>query len=250
MLERAVAYMKEHPLENAYATFNNQKGQFVRGDLYVFAFGLDDGIMHAHGAAPEGLVGLNVADLRDASGKPLIREMMEVARSKGSGTVDYVWLNRVTNKLESKTAFVRLVGKSVVGVGYYVPRSSAEEARAFLDNAIQAMRSAGAGEAFAMFNDKTGIFVRDDLYVFAVGLEDAKFYAMGANPGLVGMDVKDLKDASGKPIIRDMIALVKEKGTATYDYVWRNPANNKIEPKESYVQKFDAYMVGVGHYIK
>lgn len=86
--------------------------------------------------------------------------------------------------------------------------------------------------------------------MFVVGLADGKFHAMGANPGLVGLDVKDLKDAAGKPIIQDMIAIVKEKGSGVYDYVWRNPATNKVEPKHSYIERVDDYLIGVGYYTK
>lgn len=248
-LERAVKLLKEKPPEMAFAAFNNQKGEFVRQDLYVFVVGFD-GVMHAHGGAPEGLVGMQVEDLRDASGKALIREMLDAAKRKGSGEVDYVWLNRVTNRVESKTAFVQRVGDNVVGVGFYVPRSSAEQARGFLDKAVAEIGRAGAADAFAAFNNRKGPFVRDDLYVFAIGLDDTKFYAMGATPGLVGADVRDLRDAAGKPIIQDMIALVREKGSGEYEYVWRNPANNKVEAKRSFVQRVDGYLVGVGYYAR
>jgi cytochrome c len=249
LLYKAVAYLQEHPAETAYAAFNNQKGRFVQGDLYVFVFNLDTGIMHAHGGSPEGLVGMNVFDLRDAASKPLIREMVEVAKTKGSGSVDYVWLNRKTNHIESKTSLLKRVGNNVVAVGYYVPRGAPEEARDLLKRAATALH-ANPKEALGEFNNPASRFTHYDLYVFVVGLNDGKFYAMGANPGLVGMDVKDLKDAAGKPIIQDMMAIAKEKGSGEYDYVWRNPANNKVEPKHSYVERVDDYLVGVGYYTK
>ena len=231
----------------AFAAFNNTKGEFVKNDLYVFVID-KDGIMRAHGGAPDGLVGMQVMDLKDATGKALIREMVDVAGAKGSGEVQYVWLNRVSNRIEDKTAFVRKVGDFVVGVGFYVPRASAEQAQAFLDRAsAEVARSPEA--AFREFNDRKGRFVLDDLYVFAVGLDDAKFYAMGATPGLVGSNVRDLRDAAGKPIIQDMIELARNGG-GDYEYVWRNPANNKVEKKRSHVRKVGAYVVGVGYYTK
>lgn len=248
MLDQAARLLEEKPPATAFAAFNNQKGQYVKHDLYVFVVGRD-GIMHAHGGAPDGLVGMQVLDLRDASGKALIREMLEVAPEKGFGQVQYVWLNRVSNKVEDKTAFVRRVGEYVVGVGFYVPRSSVEQARDFLDRAVAEVGRAGAPAAFAAFNDRRGPFVKEDLYVFAVGLDDAKFYAMGATPGLVGADVRDLRDAAGKPIIQEMIKLAREGG-GEYEYVWRNPANNKVEKKHSIVRKVDNYLIGVGHYMR
>lgn len=249
LLDKAAAYLGKYPPEKAYAAFNNQKGEFVRGDLYVFVVGLD-GIMHAHGGAAEGLVGMNVTDLRDAAGKPLIREILDAARSAGSGSVEYVWLNRVNNRIESKTTQFRRVGDNVVAVGSYTPRSSAEQARAFLDSAIAEIRKAGPESAFREFNARSGRFVHDDLYVFVVGIDDTRFHAMGATPELVGNDVGDLRDAAGKPIIREMVQLAKENEKGAYDYVWRNPANNRVENKHSLIQRVGSYLVGVGYYTK
>ena len=246
LLDQAARLLEQKPSATAFAAFNDRKGAFVKNDLYVFVFG-NDGIMYAHGGAPDGLVGMQVMDLRDASGKALIREMHEVATAKGEGQVQYVWLNRVSNRVEDKTAFVRKVGDYVVGVGFYVPRASTEQAQAFLERAVAEVGKAGPEAAFREFNDRKGRFVQDDLYVFAVGLDDARFYAMGATPGLVGADVRDLKDAAGKPIIREMIELAR-RGGGEYEYVWRNPANNKVETKRSHVRKVDSYLIGVGSY--
>jgi cytochrome c len=249
LLDAAAAYLERNPPGRAVAAFNNQRGPFVQGDLYVFAVD-SSGVMLAHGGEPQGLVGSNVMDLRDAAGKPLIREMFDALKASGAGSVDYIWLNRVTNRLESKTTLVRQVGDHLLGVGYYTPRSSAEQARALLESAVSALRSSGEQDAFTLFNDDNGRFVHDDLYVFVIGMQDGKFHAMGANPKLVGSAASTLRDASGKPIGSDMIALAKDKGEGLYEYVWRNPANNRVESKHSYVKRVDGYLLGVGYYTK
>lgn len=249
LLDQAVARLQKGPQQAALADFNNPKGAFIQGDLYVFVVGTD-GIMRAHGGAREGLVGMNVSDLRDAAGKPIIREMLDAGAKSGSGALEYVWLNRVSNRVENKTTLFRMVGDQLVGVGYYTPRSSAEQAAALLDRATTDLRASGAQRAFEHFNDRQGAFHSDDLYVFAVGLEDSRFYAMGATPELVGNNVAELRDAAGKPIIQEMIRLVKDKGEGNYEYVWRNPANNKVETKRSFVRKVDGYLLGVGYYTK
>lgn len=249
LLDQAVARLQKGPLPAALADFNNPRGNFIQGDLYVFVVGTD-GIMRAHGGAREGLVGMNVSDLRDATGKPIIREMLDLGSKAGKGSLDYVWLNRVSNRVENKTTMFRMVGDQLVGVGYYTPRSSAEQAAALLDRATEDLRKSGPQHAFEHFNDRQGAFHTDDLYVFAVGLDDSRFYAMGATPELVGNNVAELRDAAGKPIIQDMIRLVKDKGEGTYEYVWRNPANNKVERKNSFVRKVDGYLLGVGYYTR
>jgi cytochrome c len=209
-----------------------------------------DGMMVAHGAAPDVLVGTNVTDLRDAEGKPFIRELLDKATANGSGSVEYRWLNRSNNRVEAKTAFFTKVDNHVVTVGYYLPRSSEEEAQSMLDKAVTQMKKSGASAAYRKFNDPKGAFIRGDLYVFAIGIEDGKYRASGAAPHLVGKDVHDMRDAEGKPLVQEMIALVKEKGSGTVDYVWRNPATNAVEPKHSLVQRVNDVVVGVGYYSK
>lgn len=117
LLDQAVAKLEKEGPQAAFTAFNDRKGSFVNGELYVFAFDLH-GIYQASGGNP-GLVGLNAIDLKDAEGKALVREMIAVANSKGSGTVDYVWLNRATNKVEKKHSLVKKSGEYIVGVGYY-----------------------------------------------------------------------------------------------------------------------------------
>ena len=119
LFERAVNYMKSNPAERSFAAFNNQGGMFHKDDLYVFVVGIEDGIMHAYGAAPEAIVGDSVRELRDAQGTPIIQKMLDVVSTKGSGTVEYVWLNRITNRVEAKTSQVTRVGDYLLGVGYY-----------------------------------------------------------------------------------------------------------------------------------
>lgn len=249
LFDQAVKYMEANGPERAFAAFNNQKGQFVRKDLYVFA--LDDkGTYHASGAAPEALVGLNVIDTVDAAGKPLFREMLDSVKAAPEGSVRYVWLNRATNKVEPKVSYVRKVGDYVVGVGYSVPRSTADDARRMLDEAVKLVRDEGTAKAAAAFNDRGGKFVHDDLYVFMVDLASGRFEAMGMNPQLAGSDASGLADAEGHAIVGDMIAKSKARGSATVDYVWRNPVTNAVEKKRSYVKREGGVLVGVGHYLE
>lgn len=126
-------------------------------------------------------------------------------------------------------------------------RATPEQARALLDKAVSYMETVGAGQAFGAFNDRKGAFVRDDLYVFVFDL-DGKYFASGANPTLVGTPAVDLTDAAGTPIVKQMIEVASKQGSGSVDYVWRNPATNKVEQKHSYLRKADRFIVGVGYY--
>lgn len=249
MFDKAVAYLETNGPERAFAAFNDRKGTFVHKDLYVFVLDLK-GVYHASGAAPEALVGMNVLDTRDAAGNPLFREMIDGVQKSPELTVRYMWLNRATNSVEPKVSYVRRVGDYVVGVGYSAPRATADTARAMLDEAVALVRQEGIEKAVSVFNDRHGRFVRDDLYVFAVGLESGKFEAMGMKPVMVGTDALSLKDAAGHALIAEMVEKTRTADDATVDYVWLNPVTNAVEHKRSYVRRVGGSLIGVGHYLE
>jgi cytochrome c len=248
MFDRAVAYMQDQGPERAFQAFNDRKGSFVKGNLYVFAIDLD-GTYKATGLGSAALVGLNVRDTRDPYGKPLFQEMIALAKTKGEGTMDYAWLNRATNTVDHKTSYIKRVGDYVVGVGYYIPRADAERAKRFFDRAVARLQQVGAEKAFASFNDPSGEFVKGDLYAFVFDL-DGRYMASGAAPQLVGSAVKDMTDAMGTPVVKNIIANANAdaKSEVTVDYIWRNPVTNKMENKRSYVKKVGEYVLGVGYY--
>ena len=249
LFEQAVKYMDANGPERAFAAFNDRKGEFVRKDLYVFVID-DKGVYHASGAAPEALVGLTVLNTTDAAGNPLFREMIDRTRVSPEATVRYMWLNRVTNKVEPKVSHVRKLGGYVLGVGYSAPRATADDARAMLERAVVLARSEGHATAAARFNDRRGDFVKDDLYVFMVNMESGRFEAMGMNPALSDTDALGLRDAAGNALVAEMIARLQKADEATVDYVWRNPVTNAVENKRSYVRKVGTSLVGVGHYLE
>lgn len=249
LFDRAVAYMEQNGPERAFAAFNNQKGQFVRKDLYVFAID-DKGVYHASGSAPEALVGLKVLDTTDAAGNPLFKQMIDSTRATPEATVRYMWLNRMTNKVEPKVSYVRKVGDYVVGVGYSAPRAGAADAKGMLNKAVDLARAEGPAKAAAVFNDRQGPFVKDDLYVFMVNLDSGRFEAMGMNPSLADTDARGLVDAEGHALVAEMIDKLKNADEATVDYVWRNPVTNRVEKKRSYVRREGGSLIGVGHYLE
>ncbi|NMM37477.1 MAG: chemotaxis protein [Glaciimonas sp.] len=249
LLDRAVDSLQKNGPEKSFAAFNDPKGPFIDGAYYVFAVGLD-GFMYADGAAPIGLAGKNQIDLRDAAGNPLIANLLVQANKNPSGTIEYHWLNRVSNHIESKVSLYRKVGNTIVCVGYYTPRASMEEAQDLLAKAVALLKKSGENVAFAAFNNPQGSFMHNDQYVFAIGIDDGKYRASGAAPQLTGMDVRGLKDAAGKPLIEEMITLAKQKGNGSVDYVWRNPATNAVETKHSLIQRVDDVVLGVGYYTK
>lgn len=117
MVKKAVAYLKENGKEKAYAEFNSQKGQFKDRDLYIFVMDMN-GVELANGSNAK-LVGKNLIDLKDAGGKAMVKEFIDVARTKGSGWVDYAWPNPVKGTVEKKSTYVEKAGDILIGCGIY-----------------------------------------------------------------------------------------------------------------------------------
>ena len=117
LLNNAVAHLEKVGSAKAFCAFNDPSGDFHKGPLYVFAINMD-GVYFAHSAAPT-LVGVSLRDTRDAAGQPFGKNIMQVIASKGEGSVDYMWLNYTTNKVEKKHTLVKRVEDFVLGVGYY-----------------------------------------------------------------------------------------------------------------------------------
>jgi cytochrome c len=62
---------------------------------------------------------MDVRGMKDAAGNPLFEDMISIAKTKGNGTVEYVWRNPATNAVESKHTLIQRVGDVLLGVGYY-----------------------------------------------------------------------------------------------------------------------------------
>ena len=247
LFDQAVKYLQTNGTDKSWKAFNNRTGPFVKKDLYIYVIDTK-GTYVANGAAPLDLVGLNVLDTVDASGNPLFRNMIAVTDKQAEAKIRYVWLNRKSNHVEPKVAWLHREGDYVLGVGYYAPRSTADDARKLLNAASVEVKKLGMAKAAASFNDTRGNFVHDDLYVFAVNLQSGKFEAHGMNPKWTGTDANDLHDVEGKPLIKEMLDLAKTKGEGTVDYVWRNPVTNAVEKKRTFIRRENGSLIGVGFY--
>ena len=118
LVERAAAHIKDVGAEKAFADFDDKSNPAYHDrDLYIFVRSMDGNTV-AHGAN-KGMIGHTSLDLKDADGKLYNKEMIELAQSKGSGWVDYRWVNPMDKKIEQKSSYIEKVGDYVVGAGFY-----------------------------------------------------------------------------------------------------------------------------------
>lgn len=129
-------------------------------------------------------------------------------------------------------------------------KGTAEEAVAMVKRAGEFLKKNGRDKALAEFNNPKGQFVQKDLYIFAFGASgDGVELANGANIKLMGKNVKEMKDADGKYLIKDILALgTGAEGKGWVDYKWPNPATGQIDGKRTYVERVDDVIIGCGIY--
>ncbi|RNC68453.1 MAG: cache type 2 domain-containing protein [Desulfuromonadales bacterium] len=117
LVKRAAAYLKYQGKGKALAEISKPRGTFDKGEMYVFAYDLQ-GVMLAHPKNPE-LIGKNLIDIPDSEGKLFRREIVEKAKKKGFGWVDYLYLNPETKEMEHKTTYLLRVDDIILCCGAY-----------------------------------------------------------------------------------------------------------------------------------
>jgi cytochrome c len=134
LVEQAVAYIKANGEEKALKEFSNPHGKFVKDELYLLGYDLNEvlkddlyvfvydlkGVLIANPKAPK-LVGKNLYNEPDSKGRLFRKEIVDIANSRGSGWVDYTYMNPATKQEESKITYCQKVGNLIVCCGAYLP---------------------------------------------------------------------------------------------------------------------------------
>ena len=125
---------------------------------------------------------------------------------------------------------------------------NAEEAAAMVTAGYAFYRSHGREALIAEINKLgKGQFIDRDLYLMAIGVDDAVFFAHGNNPRVLGMGPQT-KDVDGKLFVREMANQAKAKGDGWIDYKWAHPVTNEIKTKASYFLRAGDLVIACGIY--
>ena len=112
---KAAAYVREQGRDAATKAFMSPGAPWHDRDLYVFVLN-GKGVNLAHGISPA-LVGKDLSELQDVTGKYMVKEFLEV---KTEGSVEYFWENPKTKEIETKSSYiVRVDYDTLVGDGAY-----------------------------------------------------------------------------------------------------------------------------------
>jgi hypothetical protein len=131
-------------------------------------------------------------------------------------------------------------------------QGTASEARTMLDKAVVAVK-ADKAKTLDTINKGEGGFLDRDLYVFCFNIGDGKAVANGStNPAArktIGVDVRTLKDATGKVFGQDLYDAAKEGQIAEVSCMFPKPgADMTPVAKISLVTRVGDLGCGVGYY--
>jgi hypothetical protein len=117
LVRRGIEHLAERGPERTFADFNDPRGRFVQGALYLAVLDMNC-VVRANGANPA-IVGRDDSELKDNDGKKFSAEFVQVALTRGRGWVDYKFMNPRTQRIEPKSTYVERAGDYVVACGIY-----------------------------------------------------------------------------------------------------------------------------------
>ena len=260
-VEKAYEYAHVHGQEAALREFNNRTGQFVDGELYVFAYDTD-GTTLALPFQPD-LLGTSRWNTTDASGTPYIQEIVGAAEI-GGGFDRYLYPDPADNfTVKQKLSYAMMVDPGwLIGAGIYGSGEDSpivevggdprvrEELASLVGEAAAYAEEHGRDAALAEFNDRNGSFVRGNLYIYAFDYNGTTL-ALPHQPGLIGTDLSGLQDPYGVNYTRVEILLAEHGGGFVF-YHYPNPVwNMTLQPKMSCVRGVDeTCWLGAGVYLE
>jgi len=121
-------------------------------------------------------------------------------------------------------------------VGFSVAQEIAtkEECVAKCKQAAATIKEIGVEAALAKIQDPKGPFVWKDSYVFAGDLDGVNL-AHPMSPGMVGHNMRGIKDTNGKMFIAELLETAKTAGEGWIEYTWEKADTKKLSRKVTYV---------------
>ncbi len=249
--------------EAAFQLLHDPTGPFRAKDAYIFVVKMD-GTMLANPAFPN-LEGTSVLDVKDTQGKPLIRDMITVAETSGSGWVEYMWPKPGESVPTQKSTYVRTarLGNEtmLVGCGVYLadaPRAPAAQ-KMTAPQVIDLVREGAAlleqeGEkAYPEFRKRPSKWFHDDIYFFVWTLDGIRIFH-AANPEGEGQDTSELKDTLGRPFGKMFLEVASSPlGEGWVHYMYPEPGNIFPTWKSTFLKRVTLpsgkqYLIGCGIY--
>ena len=246
-VEKANVYAQLEGKEKALAAFNDPRGEFAEGELYIFAYDMD-GVTLALPYQP-GLIGTSRWFLEDPYGVKILQRMISRAE-QGGGYLCYIYTNPDHNYAnEYKLSYVMPVDDTwFIGTGAYIqnsPLSNYEyidwKLREDLTYQVRDMqyiaKTDGIPSMVAMIKDPKSELQIEGLYPFAV-TEDGMILACSLNPWLTDTNQLGRTTTLGVSIYREIISTARA-GRGVFYCLNGDPEGSDAEYMLIYVEPAD-----------
>ncbi|WP_419763836.1 MAG: cache domain-containing protein [Arcobacter sp.] len=200
-----------------------------------FIFVLDyAGIFHLAPSYLKHLEGTSIINFQDANGRFVIKEEIEIAKTKKEG---FLWdkftkPSDPTKSIYDQVVFVKALGfyNLYLGSGEYLDTASKISTNEIL-NAIQKISENTSDYIFAF--DANGNILLND-----------------STPEYINKNFNNIKDKSIQNVYFALLKSIKNDDNKFSRYSWINPETNKEEVKYSYVKKVPNtnWIIGTGFY--
>ncbi|RFP19243.1 MULTISPECIES: cache domain-containing protein [unclassified Duganella] len=117
MVDKGASYLQKNGKDALIKEVNNKNPEFINDSTYLTVRAMD-GTQLAHPTNPK-LVGKNMVVLPDADGKLFRKEIIDTAKAKGKGWVDYRYNNPATGEIEKKSTYFVKQGDIILEAGIY-----------------------------------------------------------------------------------------------------------------------------------
>lgn len=121
MCEKAAKIGKEKGADELIRLANDPKGPFVWKDSYVYVANFETKLLVAH-PFNAALINKNIANIKDVNGKMFFLEILNMAKEKGDGWIEYMWPKPGQKVPVPKASYVlRVPGQSLAVIaGVYL----------------------------------------------------------------------------------------------------------------------------------
>ncbi len=113
-------------------------------------------------------------------------------------------------------------------------KATKEECIKMAKAAAEMLLKEGPEATFAKINDPKGPFVWKDSYVLCMELKTGIMRAHPFKPGLLGRNLKSIKDINGVMFVMDYLNKANTDGEGWTMYMWPKPGEKKPSQKNSY----------------
>lgn len=206
LLEKLITHLNVVGTKKAFSDFSNPAGTFVNGRLTIAAYDFE-GKNVANSEYPM-LIGQDLINRKDAEGKFIVKDIIEIAQQQGEGIVTTL------NKNSYEKLFIKRVdtpeGKFIITVGTYI-QSKAVTAQSMVEKAIRYLKNTSLIETLNEITQPKGQFYYGDIYLFVYNSQGIAL-ANGEYKNMIWQDNQKFKDETGQHIIQKIVSLGKNGG--------------------------------------